>query len=234
MPMPFATMPGCTGTASSVELCGWLAPMAPWLLYLVVWGLVFIGTALFVGVFIPFITGDTLLFVAGALAGLIPGVSIWVLAIGVGIFAFLSDQVGYALGRRLGRPYLARRRSPFIQRAVARTERFYDLFGWWAVVIARYIPVVRALLPQVAGIGGMAYWRFGSANLVGALGWAVLITVCGWLTTYFAWARPMSYAIAGIAIALSIAFGIRAVVVDRRARRRADGGSADGGAAISE
>ena len=209
----------CDGTSTAVQLCGWLSPLTPWLVYVIVWALVFVGTALFVGVFLPFITGDTLLFVAGALAASIPGANIWVLAIGVGIMAFLSDQVGFVLGRRFGRPYLTRRRSAFIRRAVERTERFYELFGWWSVVVARYVPVVRSLLPPVAGIGGMAYGRFLTANLVGAVGWGGLITVAGYLTVYFEWARPAAYAVAGIAIVASIVAGIRAVVLDRRARR---------------
>jgi len=216
----------CEGTSTAIELCGWLAPMAPWVFYLVVWGLVFVGTALFVGVFLPFVTGDTLLFVAGALAATIPSASIWALAIGVGIAAFLSDQLGYVLGRHFGRPYLERRTSPFIRKAIARTDRFYELFGWWSVVVARYVPVIRALLPPVAGIGGMPYWRFLSANVVGALGWGVLITVAGYLTVYFEWARPAAYAIGGAAIIASVVAGIRAVVLDRRARRGAEGGVA--------
>jgi len=227
-PAPLAGPGECAGTSTAVELCGWLTPMAPWIFYLVVWGLIFVGTALFVGVFLPFVTGDTLLFVGGALAATIPGASIWVLAIGVGIAAFLSDQLGYVLGRRLGRPYLERRESAFTRKAIRRTDRFYELFGWWSVVIARYVPVVRALLPPVAGIGGMPYWRFLSANVVGALGWGVLITVAGYLTVYVEWARPAAYAVGGAAILASVIAGIRAVVLDRKARRATDRPAAAG------
>ncbi|HEY8590236.1 MAG TPA: DedA family protein [Naasia sp.] len=200
------------------EFSAWLTHAGPVLLYLVVWGLVFAGTALFLGVFIPFITGDSLLFLAGALAGTMAGANIWVLAVGVGVAAFLGDQVGYALGRRYGRPYLTRRDSPFLRRSVARAERFYELFGWWSVVIARYMPWVRVLIPPIAGIGGMAYRRFASANLVGALMWGVLVTVSGYLTVSFEWARPAAYTVAAVAITASVVAGIRAVVLDRRAR----------------
>src|SRR3712207_2216385 len=113
------------------DFSDWLTDTGPVLFHLVVWGLVFAGTALFLGIFVPFITGDSLLFLAGALAGSIPGVNIWVLAGGVGVAAFLGDQVGYLLGRHYGRPYLNRRDSPWIRRMVERAERFYALFGWW-------------------------------------------------------------------------------------------------------
>jgi membrane-associated protein len=201
------------------EFREWLVHASPILYYLVVWGLVFAGTAFFLGLFIPFITGDSLLFTAGILAPSVPGIDIWVLAIGVAVAAVGGDQFGYWLGRRVGRPYLAKRRSPFIQRAVVRTERFYELFGWWSVVIARYIPWVRVLIPPVAGISGMGFWRFTTANVVGALGWGVLITVSGYFAASDPRARTVAYIVAGIAIAASVGAGIRAVVLDRRARR---------------
>lgn len=194
-----------------------LGSAGPILFYLAVWGLVFAGTALMVGIVLPFITGDSLLFAAGIVAGLLPDrISIWVLAIGVAVAAITGDQVGFVLGRRLGRPYLARRKGRWIRYAVAKTERFYDLFGWWSVVIGRYIPWGRVFVPPIAGIGGMAYWRFLSANVVGAFSWGVLITVIGFFAASNPAVRPLSYVVAGIVIAASIVAGIRAWVLDRR------------------
>lgn len=201
------------------DFSAWLTDVGPVLFYLAVWGLVFAGTALFLGIFVPFITGDSLLFLAGALAGSIPGTNIWVLGGGVGVAAFLGDQVGYVLGRRYGRPYLSRRDSPWIGRMVRRAERFYELFGWWSVVVARYMPWIRVLIPPIAGVSGMAYRRFATANLVGAVCWGVLITVAGYLTVSFGWARPAAYAVAAAAITASVCSGIWAIVRDRRARR---------------
>ncbi|MEY4477315.1 MAG: hypothetical protein RJA31_819, partial [Actinomycetota bacterium] len=86
--------------------------------YLVVWGLVFAGTGLFVGAFIPFITGDTLLFASGLLAAHLAGVDIVILAIGTGIAAFLGDHVGFVMGRNLGRPYLDARTGPRMKQIV--------------------------------------------------------------------------------------------------------------------
>ena len=91
----------------SDQIQAWSPDLGPWLFYLVVWGLVFAGTGLFVGAFVPFITGDSLVFAAGLVAaGSGSGVNIWIMAGGVGIAACLGNQGGYTLGRHFGRPYL--------------------------------------------------------------------------------------------------------------------------------
>jgi membrane-associated protein len=200
-----------------------LTHVGPILFYLAVWGLVFVGTALFVGIVLPFLTGDSLLFGAGIVAGLLPDrISIWILAIGVAVAAVGGDQVGFVLGRRLGRPYLTRRRGRWVQGAITRTERFYRLFGWWSVVIGRYIPWGRVFVPPVAGIGGMAYWRFLTANVVGAFSWGVLITVIGYFAASDPTVRPISYAVAGVVIVASVVAGVRAWMLDRRRRDSAE------------
>jgi membrane-associated protein len=198
-----------------------LGDVGPILFYLAVWGLVFAGTALFVGVFIPFLTGDSLLFAAGILTGTHPELSIWVLAVGVGVAAVLGDQVGFWLGRRLGRPYLSRRGGRWVQAGIRRAERFYQLFGWWSVVISRYIPWGRVFIPPIAGISAMSYLRFLTANIVGALSWGVLITVIGYFAAFNPGVRPVAYVVAGVVIAASVVAGVRAWVLDRRSRRTA-------------
>jgi membrane-associated protein len=203
------------------QLADLLSQVGPITFYLAVWGLVFAGTALFLGVAIPFITGDSLLFGAGIVAASSDRLSIWILAIGVGLAALAGDQVGFVLGRHFGRPYLTKRKGRWIQGAIARTERFYELFGWWSVVIARYVPWGRVFIPPVAGIGKMAYWRFLTANLVGAVSWGVSITVIGYFAASNPQVRPVSYVIAGVVIVASIVAGIRAWRLDRSARRAA-------------
>jgi membrane-associated protein len=186
--------------------------------YVIVWGLVFVGTALFVGVFIPFVTGDSLLFASGLIAAATSGVNIWILAIGVGIAAFLGDQVGFILGRHYGRPYLDRRGGPRMATIIAKTERFYETFGWWSVVVARFIPWGRVLVPVIAGFGRMGYYRFVVANLVGAMLWGVGITLAGYFSASIPGVKAASYIIAGVCITVAIIAGIRAWRLDRRAR----------------
>ena len=199
-----------------------LSDVGPLVFYVAVWGLVFVGTAFFVGLVLPFLTGDSLLFGAGIVAGTFPDrISIVVLAIGVGVAAVAGDQVGFVLGRRYGRAYLLRWRRRSVQAAVARTERFYRLFGWWSVVIGRYIPWGRVLVPPVAGVGDMPYWRFVTANVVGACSWGVLITVIGALAATNPAVRPVAYGIAGVMIAASIVAGVRAWRRDRATERTA-------------
>jgi membrane-associated protein len=207
-------------TTVSDDVTGWLDVLGPLAFYLVVWGLVFVGTAFFVGVFIPFLTGDGLLFGAGIVAGSTDRIDIWVLAIGVGVAAVAGDQVAFLLGRKYGRPYLSSRKGRWVQSMVARTERFYELFGWWSVVIGRYMPWARVFVPVIAGVGGMPYLRFLTANVFGALSWAVLITVLGYFAASDPSVRPIAYVVAGVVIAASVVAGIRAWRQDRAGRAR--------------
>ncbi|MDH6536279.1 DedA family protein [Aurantimicrobium minutum] len=188
--------------------------------YLVVWGLVFAGTGLFVGAFIPFITGDSLLFAAGLVTAATPQLSIWILGLGVGIAAFVGDQVGFILGRHLGRPYLDRKSGPRMKKIIARVEKFYNSYGWWSVVIARFIPWARVFVPWVAGIGKMNYFKFLSSNFVGAVAWGVGLTLVGYYAASIPGVKAAAYVIAGFFITASIIFSIRTWIVERRDRQQ--------------
>lgn len=187
-------------------------PLAPLLIYLVVWGIVFVETALLIGFFLP---GDSVLFSAGIVTAARDDVNVAVLAGGIFLFAFLGDQIGYVIGRKYGRPYLQRRNSARMQRMVARSETFYQRYGWWAVVIARYVPWVRTFVPVQAGIGQMNYYRFLAANFVGALFWGVGITLAGFYAASIPAVKTSAYAIAGFFIAASI---ISSIMQWRRGR----------------
>ena len=188
--------------------------------YLAVWGLVFAGTGLFVGAFIPFITGDSLLFAAGLVTAATPQLSIWILGLGVGIAAFIGDQVGFILGRHLGRPYLERKSGPRMKRIIARVEKFYNSYGWWSVVIARFIPWARVFVPWIAGIGKMNYFKFLTSNFVGALAWGVGLTVVGYYAASIPGVKAAAYVIAGFFITASLIFSIRTWILERRDRKQ--------------
>ncbi len=189
----------------------------PFLFYLVVWGLVFAGTGLLVGVFVPFVTGDSLLFAAGLIAATTENINIAILAVGVGIAAFLGDQVGFVLGRHYGRPYLDNRKSPSIQKWVKRTEDFYAKWGWSAVVVARFMPWMRSLIPPVAGIGRMNYYKFLSANFVGALVWGTGMSCVGYFAAQNDSIKSVAYVIGFGFISASIVVGYRTWKKDRAA-----------------
>ena len=185
--------------------------------YLLIWGLVFAGTGLFIGAFIPFITGDTLLFASGLLAATIPGVDVIVLAIGTGIAAFMGDQLGFVMGRNLGRPYLDARTSPLMAKIVAGVEVMYKRYGWWSVVVARFVPYARVFIPWVAGIGRMNYYQFLTANATGAILWGVGLTFAGYGAHFIPGVKSAAYVIAGVVISLSLIAGYRAWRDNRRA-----------------
>ena len=202
----------------SEDIIGWFDVVGPLLFYAVVFGLVFAGTGLFVGAFIPFITGDSLVFAAGLVAAANADViNIYVMVIGVGIAAWLGDQVGYALGRHYGRPYLHNRRGQWVKTAISKSEIYYHRYGWWSIVVARFVPWGRVIIPALAGISQMNYYRFFSANFVGALLWGCGLTLAGYFTYSIPWVRSTVYAVALVVILLSVIAGVRTWRANREA-----------------
>ena len=177
------------------------ASIAPFFLYLVVGAIVFVETGILLGFFLP---GDSILFSAGLVAAAHGEVNIVILVSVIFIAAFFGDQVGFVLGRLVGRPYLERHKSPRIQKMIIRSERFYDQTGWWAVVAARFFPWIRTFVPPIAGISKMNYYKFLSANALGALLWGVGITLAGYYAATLPWVKTSSYAIAAFFITASL------------------------------
>ena len=202
----------------SEDIVGWFDVIGPFLFYAVVFGLVFAGTGLFIGAFIPFITGDSLVFAAGLVAAANSEViNIYVMVIGVGIAAWLGDQVGYALGRHYGRPYLDKRQGQWIKTAISKSEVYYHRYGWWSIVVARFVPWGRVIIPAVAGISQMNYYKFFSANFVGALLWGCGLTLAGYFTYSIPWVRSTVYVIAMVVILFSVIAGVRTWRANRHA-----------------
>ena len=147
---------------------------------LLVMAIVFAETGLLAGFFLP---GDSLLFTAGVLiAGGVVHVPLVIMALGVVVAAFAGDQVGYLLGRKAGPRLFSRPDSRFFSRRHAdRAQAFFGKHGSKAVVLARFVPVVRTFTPAVAGVGAMPYRRFVAFNALGALAWGVGVLVAGHL-----------------------------------------------------
>lgn len=210
-------MPTVFQASISDEIASWFPDLGATLFYLVVWGLVFAGTGLLIGAFIPFITGDSLVFAAGLIAAAHASeVNIIVMATGVGIAAWLGDQVGYTLGRHYGRPYLDKRKGKWIKKGIEKSEALFLAWGWWAVVVARFMPWARVFVPVVAGIANMNYYKFFSANFVGALAWGVGLTMAGYFSASIPIVKNASYLIAGVFITASLIAGIRIWLLNRR------------------
>jgi len=190
-----------------------LSLLAPFVFYLVVAAIVFIETGLLFGFFLP---GDSILFSAGLVAAAHGNINIVILVSAIFLAAFFGDQVGFVIGRVIGRPYLDKKESPRMQRMIVNAENFYEKTGWWAVVAARFFPWIRTFVPPIAGAAKMNYYKFLSANVLGALLWGVGITLAGFYAATLPWVKSSSYAIAAFFITASL---ISALVNYRRRPR---------------
>jgi len=190
-----------------------LSPVAPFLFYVVIAGIIFVETGLLIGFFLP---GDSLLFSAGLVAAARDDINIAFLTFSIFLAAFIGDQVGYVIGRKVGRPYLEKHKSKRMQKMLVKSEKFYERYGWWSVVIARYIPWVRTFVPPIAGTVKMNYYKFLSANALGALLWGVGITLAGYYSGSIPWVRDISYGLAAFFISASLIAALRNYLRDRR------------------
>ena len=194
-----------------------LASLSAVAVYAIVWGFLFAECGLLLGFLLP---GDTILFGAGLLAAAPgSGVNIGVLVTGAFIAAVAGNEVGYRTGRRFGRSWVEARESGRALEQLRRTERFYDRYGWFSVVVARWIPWVRTFLPIVAGTAAMRRASFTSANVVGALSWAVALPIVGYYAYRFPTLRTIAFTIAGIFITVSLV-GLAVMLVRDAVRRR--------------
>ena len=145
-----------------------------------VYGLLFLIVFAETGLVVtPFLPGDSLLFVTGALGG--AGVLSTPLAAGL-IFAaaVTGDAVNYAIGRWLGPRVFSHRESRWLNpRHLEQTHAFYERHGGKTIVIARFVPIVRTYAPFVAGVGAMGYRQFAAYNVLGAALWVLLVLGAG-------------------------------------------------------
>jgi undecaprenyl-diphosphatase len=156
-------------------LMAFLEQYGAWV-YALLFLIVFAETGLVVA---PLLPGDSLLFVAGAIAGA-GGMEIGILIGLLIVAAILGDTVNYHIGKYLG-PAIFRRNSRFLNYShLEYTHRFYEKHGGKTIVIARFIPIVRTFAPFVAGIGTMPYARFIVYNVAGAVFWVVSFIVAGY------------------------------------------------------
>ena len=146
--------------------------------YLGIFTIVFAESGLFFGFFFP---GDSLLFTAGLIAS--QGfLNIWILVPLIILGAILGDNVGYWFGAKVGPKIFTREDSFFFhKRHVERTHNFYLKYGAKAVVLARFIPIVRTFTPILAGVGTMPYGTFLKWNIIGGVLWGAGVT----LLSYF-------------------------------------------------
>ena len=146
-------------------------------IYALLFLIVFVETGLVVA---PFLPGDSLLFVVGALAAA-GGLDVFIVGGILIVAAILGDSLNYAIGKYVGPKVFQRPDGRFFKREhLDRTHAFYDRHGGKTVVIARFVPIVRTFAPFVAGIGRMPYARFLAYNIGGAVLWVVSLVGAGY------------------------------------------------------
>lgn len=177
-------------------LIPWLDPatiipgLGPWAL-IGVCAIIFAETGLLVGFLLP---GDTLLFFAGLLTvqGVID-IPIWWVALAIGFAAFLGGEVGYLIGHKLGPRVFERKESGvFSIKNVQHTDAFFARFGGTAVILARFVPIVRTFAPVAAGIGHMNYRKYSLYNFIGAILWGIGVTMAGFLLGRIPWVHDFA------------------------------------------
>ncbi|MEW9897285.1 DedA family protein [Chitinivorax sp. PXF-14] len=144
--------------------------------YGILFMIVFIETGLVV---MPLLPGDSMLFVAGALAAQ-GALEAHVLALSLIVAAVLGDSLNYAIGKRFGH-LIAGPDSRWVKpEHMARTHAFFEKHGGKTIIVARFVPIVRTFAPFVAGIGEMSYRKFLSFNVIGAVAWVTLFVYAGY------------------------------------------------------
>jgi membrane-associated protein len=154
--------------------------------YALLFAIIFVETGLVV---MPFLPGDSLLFVCGTLAA-VGGLSLPLLFALLITAAVLGDALNYSIGRRIGpRVWTFEQSRWFNRKAFERAHAFYEQHGAITIIVARFLPFVRTFAPFVAGVAAMSYRKFALYNLVGGVLWVVSLTGLGYLIGNLPWVK---------------------------------------------
>ena len=157
----------------------------PWI-YAILFLVIFCETGLVV---MPFLPGDSLLFIVGALCG--AGLMSWPLATGLMLVAaILGDQTNYSIGRYFGPKVFQWEQSRFFNKAAFdKAHNFYETYGGFTIIAARFMPFLRTFVPFVGGVAEMNRAKFTFFNIVGAVLWVVGICTAGYFLGSIPWVK---------------------------------------------
>ena len=169
----------------------------PWL-YALLFAIIFAETGLVV---MPFLPGDSILFIAGTVVA-IAGLNVHLLVMLLIAAAILGDSLNYAIGNYIGPRVFDKQDSRwFRQEHLRRTQAFYDKYGGVTIIIGRFIPIIRTFAPFLAGVAGMTYRRFLSFNVIGAVLWIASLVYAGYLFGNIPWVKNnLSLIVVGIVV----------------------------------
>lgn len=180
--------------------------------------IIFAETGLLIGFFLP---GDSLLFIAGLMTnGSVQIAPLWLLLLVTVTSAFVGDQVGYQIGKSTGPAVLRSRAGRMIGDAnIEKARAYFERYGARTVIVARFVPVVRTVVPVLAGINGMPRATFIKWNIIGAVVWGTVLPIAGHFLGEIAFIRDhVDVIVLGI-IAVSLIPVVLQVLSARRATR---------------
>ncbi|MBW9158521.1 VTT domain-containing protein [Clostridium sp. FP2] len=187
------------------------------LTYVILFLIIFIETGLVV---MPILPGDSMLFAAGALAG-IGSMNIFTLLLVVYLAAILGDTANYHIGKKIGKKILEKEEVRFINKEyLKKAQEFYEKHGSLTIVIARFIPIIRTFAPFVAGISEMNYSKFIPYNMIGGGIWVSLFLGMGYFFGNLSFVKNhFSYVLIAIII-ISLLPGAVVFIKEKRKRKR--------------
>ena len=169
-----------------VHLLEWVEAYGVWI-YAILFAIIFSETGFVVT---PFLPGDSLLFVAGAIAASGAGLNVHLVAVTLVVAAVLGNSVNYAIGRWLGGTFFKDRGSKWLNPAhLEKAHAFYERHGGKAVVISRFLPIVRTYVPFVAGMAAMSAKTYTAYNVAGGVLWVGLLTYAGYFFGNIPWIK---------------------------------------------
>ena len=198
-----------------VHLAELIAQYGIWV-YAILFLIIFCETGLVVT---PFLPGDSLLFVAGALGSLpTNNINVHIMALALILAAILGDSSNYLIGRFLGEKLFSNRDSKiFKQSYLEKTHGFYEKYGGKTIILARFVPIVRTFAPFVAGMGHMNYRHFSVFNVTGGIIWVVIFIYAGYFFGGLPVQENLKLLILGI-IVVSVLPGVIEVIRNKRSK----------------
>ena len=174
----------------------------------------------FIGMLFPFLPGDSLLFAGGLLAA--GGtLNIWTLVVLIPLVAIIGDQIAYSIGRGTG-PALFKKEDSriFKKRYITESHEFFEKYGPFTIIVARFVPIVRTLVAFVAGASKMRYLVFLGFDIIGNIGWGAGVTLLGYFLGNVPFVKNHLEAMILLIVFLSIVPAIVSVARGLMQRRR--------------
>nr|CEL15802.1 DedA protein [Kibdelosporangium sp. MJ126-NF4] len=195
-----------------MNVVGWLADNGPLMVWLIVLGFVFVECAFVVGLFLP---GDSLLFTAGLVLAQHGShdAEAWALSVAATVIAVVGNQLGYHIGRKAGTSLTGRLGGRVLTpEKLTKARDFLDRRGFWAIVLARWIPWIRTLAPMIAGAAAMNPRRYMAATAVGAVLWVPTLVLLGFyganLLNQYPWVITTAVTVGVVFFVIGTAWGV--------------------------